>query len=153
MRLLRSLFVLLCWLGLAALALPARAQISGSSIFLVASTQMSDPRFARAVLLVTRHGRSPPLGVIINRQLDATLGSVFPKLPKNAAARHLFFGGPVAPTSLTFLFRSAAGSDDAIAVSKDVHLGRSGTRGPRSGAAEGGDGEGGRALNGPRASA
>lgn len=131
MRLLRSLFVLLSWLGVAALLLalaplPARAQISGNSIFLVASTQMSDPRFARSVLLVTRHGRSPPVGVIINHRLEATLGSVFPKLPKDEAARPLFFGGPVAPTSLSFLFRSSAGSDDAILVSKDVHLGRSG---------------------------
>lgn len=130
MRLLRSLSVLLSCLGIALAATfaaaPVQAQISGHSIFLVASTEMPDPRFARTVLLVTRHGRSPPVGVIINRQLDATLGSVFPNLPKAEADRHLFLGGPVAQTSLAFLFRSPAGAADAIAVAKDVHLGRSG---------------------------
>ena len=128
MPLLRLLSVLLRRLGTLAVLLPtlAWAQISGSSILLVASTEMPDPRFSHTVILVTRHGRSPPVGVIINRPLEATLGTVFPNLPKKEAERHLYLGGPVAQTSLTFLFRSPTGSDDAISVSRDVHLGRSG---------------------------
>lgn len=107
-------------------SLGAKAQIVGNSILLVASAQMTDPRFQRTVLLVTRHGRSPPLGVILNRPLEATLGRLFPKLPEAEAKRRIFFGGPVATNMLAFLYRSPVGSDDAIGVVKDVHLGRSG---------------------------
>lgn len=102
-----------------------RAQIGGASILLVASTQMQDPRFMQTVVLVTRHGRSPPLGVIINRPLPTTLSEIIPQLPDDEAKRPLFFGGPIAPNTLVFLFRSSKGSDDAIAVAKDIHLGRS----------------------------
>ena len=111
----------------ASLLLPglSLAQIGGSSILLVASTQMKDPRFARTVVLVTRHGRSPPLGVIINRPLDTPLGTVIPQLSDDEAKRLLFVGGPLDPTTLVYLFRSASGSGDAIAVAKDIHLGRS----------------------------
>ena len=60
---------LICALAVAAsllLAIPAaQAQIGGSSILLVASAKMKDPRFAKTVIVVTRHGRSAPLGVII----------------------------------------------------------------------------------------
>lgn len=120
----RPLLLMLCC---CAALLPGlvRAQIGGASILLVASTQMQDPRFMRTVVLVTRHGRSPPLGVIINRPLPTTLGEIIPQLPDDEAKRPLFFGGPIAPNTLVFLFRSNQGSDDAIAVAKDIHLGRS----------------------------
>ncbi|HET6718638.1 MAG TPA: YqgE/AlgH family protein, partial [Rhodocyclaceae bacterium] len=77
---LRFLLLLTC-LGVALTLRPTPgwAQIDGKSILLVASTQMQDPRFKRTVILVTRHGRSPPLGVIINRPLKTGLGTLFPE--------------------------------------------------------------------------
>lgn len=125
---LRSLpaFLIGLWLLLSLAPTSVWAQISSQSIMLVASTQMSDPRFQRTVILVTRHGRSPPLGVIINRPTNATLGKLFPKLPEQEAKRQLFLGGPVATDMIAFLFRSTTGSEDAIAVTKQIHLGRSG---------------------------
>lgn len=140
MRPLRFLIPLLSCVGLALILTPApvEAQVAGKSVLLVASLQMKDPRFARTVILVTRHGRSPPLGVIINRPLDTALGTLFPSLPASEAKRPLHFGGPVATNLIAFLFRSETGSKDAIAVTGDIHLGRSGTvldellRGPRS---------------------
>lgn len=136
---LRFLLLLTC-LGVALTLRPVDgwAQIDGKSILLVASTQMQDPRFQRTVILVTRHGRSPPLGVIINRRLKTGLGTLFPELPESEAKRPLFLGGPVAPNMLAFLFRSPTGSADAIAVAKETHLGRSAVtldellRGPRT---------------------
>lgn len=104
----------------------SRAQMPGKSVMLVASVQMTDPRFHKTVLVVTRHGRSPPLGVIINRPLEATLATLFPKLPEQEAKRRLFLGGPVATNMIAFLFRSAIGSEDAIAITEGIHLGRSG---------------------------
>lgn len=136
---LRFLLLLSC-LGVALSLRPTLgwAQIDGKSILLVASTQMQDPRFRRTVILVTRHGRSPPLGVIINRPLKTGLGTLFPELPESEAKRPLFLGGPVATNQLAFLFRSPTGSADAIAVAKETHLGRSADtlsellRGPRT---------------------
>jgi putative transcriptional regulator len=136
---LRFLLLLSC-LGVALTLRPtlAWAQIDGKSILLVASTQMQDPRFRHTVILVTRHGRSPPLGVIINRPLKTGLGTLFPDLPESEAKRPLFLGGPVALNQLAFLFRSPTGSADAIAVAPETHLGRSAAtlaellRGPRT---------------------
>ena len=128
--------LLMLMIGMVAPA--AQAQISGNAILLVASVKMTDPRFARTVVLVTRHGRSPPLGVILNRPLDTALGTLFPKLPENEAKRPVFLGGPISPNMVAFLFRSPTGSKDAISVTPDVHLGRSGVtlaellRGPRT---------------------
>jgi putative transcriptional regulator len=122
--LLRSLAVACLLAGL--ISGGASAQIGSASMLLVASNQLQDPRFARSVILVTRHGRSPPLGVIINRPLDATLGNLFPKLPPAEAKRPLFFGGPVGTDSLVFLYRDESGSPDAIAIAGNIFLGRSG---------------------------
>lgn len=128
MRPSRSVIFLAC-LSILLVLMPGlgRAQIGGHSILLVASAQMTDPRFQKAVILVTRHGRSPPLGVIINRPLDTPLGTLFPKLPDKEAKRPLYLGGPLAQNMLIFAYRSPSGSTDAIAVAKEVHLGRSGT--------------------------
>ena len=114
------LLALLLW------PLAAAAQLRGASILLVAANAMQDPRFAQTVIVVTRHGRSPPIGVIVNRPTAATLGDLFPKLPEAELKRPLQYGGPVATDQVTFLFRSARGSEDAIAVTPGVHLGRSG---------------------------
>lgn len=122
---------------------PAAAQIDGAAIFLVAAAKMTDPRFAKSVVLVTRHGRSPPLGVIINRPLGLKLGEALARQDKSeppGASREpspdeparppgleipLFFGGPVGSGFLVYLFRSDAPPPaDAIKVASDIHLGR-----------------------------
>lgn len=134
------LLVLLAFFGTSSMLVPAigHAQINSHSILLVASTRITDPRFKRTVVLVTRHGRSPPLGVIINRPLDANLGTLFPNLPEAEKKRLLFFGGPVSTDMLAFLFRSQKGSPDAIRIGDGTHLGRSSLtlsellRGPRT---------------------
>ena len=126
MHLLRTVVLLLC-LGATLAPRPGLGQIGGSAVLLVASTQMKDPRFQKTVVLVTRHGRSPPLGVILNRPLDTSLGTLFPKLPDKEAKRPLYLGGPLAQNMLIFTFRSPNGSRDAISVANEVHLGRSGT--------------------------
>jgi putative transcriptional regulator len=117
---------LLFWLLAALSPLAAAAPVQSASILLVASSGIKDPRFAQTVIVVTRHGRSPPIGVIVNRPTAATVGQLFPKLPEGELSRPLLYGGPVATDQVTFLFRSRQGSDDAIAVAPNVHLGRSG---------------------------
>ena len=104
----------------------AMAQLPGASMLLIASNTLTDPRFSETVVLVTRHGRSPPIGVIVNRPMTSTLGLLFPKLPEAELKRPLEYGGPVAADQISFLYRSAEGSEDSIAVAPGVHLGRAG---------------------------
>ena len=122
-HLLRILLVACALLG----AGGTRAQLESRSILLVATHAMTAGSFFhRTVVLVTRHGSSPPVGVIINRPTTVPLQKLFPKLPEAEAQRPIHVGGPVQTDQLTFLYRSAQGSADAIPISPTVHLGRSG---------------------------
>lgn len=119
MRLALALLLLTCWLPYTAGA----QVIEGRSILLVASRDLDDPNFQQSVVLVTRHGRSPPIGVIINRPLDVRLDKLFPALPQ--AGKHLLHrGGPVEPEQLVFLFRSAQAAEGAIEVVDHVFISR-----------------------------
>jgi putative transcriptional regulator len=77
-------------------ALPQQA----TSLVLVATPRLQDALFGESVVLVTRHGRSRPMGVILNKPAtDAPpTGTARPGQP-------LFRGGPVAPRNLVSLFR------------------------------------------------
>lgn len=80
------------------------AQHPSSAMLLVASSRLEDPRFRETVVLVTRHGRSPPLGLILNRPLGHRLGGIS-GLPENDERLNLHIGGPVSPTQLVYLFQ------------------------------------------------
>lgn len=73
-------------------ALPA--QHLTQAVILVARPGLADPLFAESVVLVTRHGGAPPLGLILNRPL-----------PRPAAGKSMppFIGGPVMPEQVFFL--------------------------------------------------
>src|SRR3989338_2720174 len=79
---------------------------AASGFLLVASQQMADPRFRKTVILVSRHGNTGHVGVIVNRPQDITLDKIFPEYP---AARKfsLFAGGPVFPEQISYLVRGA----------------------------------------------
>jgi putative transcriptional regulator len=95
----------------ATLALPAvaqQAELAGGppAMLLVATPQLADPRFRESVVLVLRHGRGGPLGVIVNKPSETRLASVFPRRSDTAlAARPLYFGGPLEPQRLIALYR------------------------------------------------
>lgn len=108
------------------LAVPETAPaqgIAGHSILLVASRKIDDPRFRRSVVLVTRHGRSAPIGVIINRRLDKHLGDALPNLP-GAEKQPLHLGGPVTPNRVVFLFRGDSSPPGTIEVVDKVFFGQ-----------------------------
>jgi putative transcriptional regulator len=77
-------------------ATPAQA------VLLVATEQLRDPLFERSVVLVTRHGRSRPFGVMLNRRAEH--GASNERRDKRPA-REYFFGGPVSQGQLIFLAR------------------------------------------------
>lgn len=123
----RSPIIRCClWIALLSLAslFPAWAETGvPTSILLVASERMKDPRFKQTVVLVTRHGRSQrPLGVILNRPLAATLDRAIPDNPQ-AAQHRLHDGGPLARSQLVFLVQSAGMPAGTLAVAKDMYMG------------------------------
>lgn len=92
-----------------------------SSFLLVASQQMADPRFRQTVILVTRHGNTGPIGVIINRPQDITLDKIFPAYPA-AKEFSLFDGGPAYPKQISFLVRGADAAQGALTISGNIYL-------------------------------
>lgn len=103
----------------------ARAQ-SGEplSVFLVASEDLEDPNFRQSVVLVTRHGpEGGPFGLIINRPTQLSLKKIFKNNKRlEATNEKLYFGGPVAPNKLIFVFRADSPPEDAIEMLPGVYL-------------------------------
>lgn len=91
------------------------------SIILLAHPGLTDPNFARTVVLVTRTPGSDTIGVILNRRLRA--GAV--PLPDELAARDIYFGGPLAPRGLLGIGPQPATSGDERAE-RDNEIGPSG---------------------------
>jgi putative transcriptional regulator len=108
----------------ALIAGPAFAQPDDAmrSILLVSKKDMADPNFRETVVLIT-HGTSAPFGVILNRQTEIPLSTA---LPKGDRLKHrdgkLFFGGPVARDTVTFVFRSAKAREGAIHLAADIYF-------------------------------
>lgn len=103
------------WLAVAAgmvcaAPLPAVAQEITNGTLLVASPELTDPSFAKAVVLVLRHDSDGTLGVVLNRPTNLEPATVFPELVGNVGSYDgkLFRGGPIAPTQLLFLVRGLA---------------------------------------------
>jgi len=91
------------------------------AFLLVASQHMADPRFRKSVLLVTRHGKSGPIGVIVNRPEKITLDKMFPEYPA-AKELKLFNGGPVYPEQVSYLVRGGDAVERTLAISGDIYL-------------------------------
>jgi putative transcriptional regulator len=96
-------------------ALPARAQApenaSLAGQFLIASPTITDPRFARTVILMVQHDRNGALGIIVNLPADerpmAKLLEMLGEADTNVAGMvRIFAGGPVQP-EIGFVVHSA----------------------------------------------
>jgi putative transcriptional regulator len=111
---LKRTFKLAGWLVAATLAFdlapPAAAQTISNGTLLVASPELSDPNFARAVVLVLRADDEGAIGVVLNRPTNLVPATIFPELEEGLGtyAGHLFRGGPIAPTRLLYLVRGLA---------------------------------------------
>jgi putative transcriptional regulator len=106
----------------AAFASAAETQ-TANGVFLVAKRHLNDPNFRETVVLVTQHGGGAPVGVIINRPTRVSLAEVFPNNENlKAAPDTLYFGGPVSPQMLVFVFRAEAPTRDALRVLEDVYM-------------------------------
>jgi len=112
-------------LALAAAA-PAAAQQDqrANGLFLVAKPGLTDPNFARTVVLVTQAQDASTVGVIINRPTTLKLSQFLSReLPTQNYRGPIYYGGPVMPQAMVSLFRSArAPEKTAFHVLKGVYL-------------------------------
>jgi putative transcriptional regulator len=98
-------------------ALPTQTDVPTSSVsltgqLLIASPQLHDPPFERAVVLVAQHNRGGALGVVINRPLERprTIAGLLSAFGADASgvtdSVRVFVGGPVNP-DVGFVLHSA----------------------------------------------
>ena len=73
-------------------------------MFLVAAPKMRDPRFKRSVILLVEHSSEGSLGLIVNRRTDMTVTDAFPELQQMELEHALYFGGPVQPSRIMFVY-------------------------------------------------
>ena len=95
-----------------------------NGVFLVAKPEMFDPNFRETVVLITQpEVGGGPLGVIVNRPLDARLSEVIPgatQVPEQFD--RIYSGGPVEPNGLLLLVRSQVRPEHSLQVLQDVYL-------------------------------
>jgi putative transcriptional regulator len=76
---------------------------------LVASPDLTDPNFARRVVLMLTHDEGGALGIVLNDPLDVAIAEVLDEWNEHAAEPAcLYRGGPVQPDGAIALGRGAA---------------------------------------------
>jgi putative transcriptional regulator len=71
---------------------------------LLASPTMTDPNFARSVVLIAEHTDDGAMGLVLNRPAETTVGEAVPDLAWLASGdAPVFVGGPVAETAVIVL--------------------------------------------------
>jgi putative transcriptional regulator len=94
-----------------------------TAILLVARPDLRDPNFQDSVVLVMNNLGSAPIGFIINRPTRVGVSHLFPDVERLAHLDDkLYFGGPVALESVSFLVRADTPPEHAIQVVDGVYL-------------------------------
>ena len=94
---------------------------------LIASPALTDPNFARSVVLMTEHSEEGAMGIVLNRPADAAARELMPALSEIARDDPLFIGGPVQPHAVVLLAEFADTDAAAWIVVADVGLASSET--------------------------
>lgn len=96
---------------------------SVTTILIVARAELPDSNFRDSVVLVMNNIAPAPAGLIINRPTRIAVSRLFPDLTELAKRDDkLYFGGPVAIESVSFLFRADTPPDGAIRVLDGVYV-------------------------------
>ena len=117
------LLVLLSVLA-AAPSAPAQQNEPANGLFLIAKPELSDPNFARTVVLVTQAEDASTVGVIINRPTRLKLSEMLRgEHPTQNYRQPVYFGGPVMRQVIVSLFRARSAPEHAaFHVLKGVYL-------------------------------
>jgi putative transcriptional regulator len=89
---------------------------------LIASPALTDPNFARSVVLMTEHSDEGAMGIVLNRPGGASARELMPALEDIAHEDPLFIGGPVQPQAVVLLAEFADLGAAAWLVVADVGL-------------------------------
>ena len=85
---------------------------SVKDLFLVATEEMNDPRFAKTVIIILRHDKNGALGLVINKKLGKiNLGSLISEIEDRSINKNelynieipIYWGGPVDKKKLLIL--------------------------------------------------
>ena len=125
---LRSIAVALSALTAVSVAAMPGTSAEGDSLagqLLIASPDIGDPRFARAVILMLRHKSSGAIGIVINRPIEErTFASLLQAIGDDAGdveGRVLIFaGGPVEPQAGFVLHSSDYHRDQTMEVTAGI---------------------------------
>lgn len=101
------------------------AQDSLAPGLLLAMPQMTDPNFARSVVLLCRHDREGAMGLIVNRPTSTLVSSLVafdPPLARDRSRMQVWTGGPVEPNRGWLLLGFDPGGDQAITIAPGVYL-------------------------------
>ncbi|HMV04520.1 MAG TPA: YqgE/AlgH family protein [Accumulibacter sp.] len=95
--------------------------------FLIAMPAMADPYFARTLVYVAEHNARGALGVIVNRPLDMSLGTLLERIDVHleapeVAKLHVLFGGPVQTDRGFVLHRPVGQWQSTLAINSEVGL-------------------------------
>lgn len=102
----------------------AGVEDDGEPVLLIASPGMPDSNFAHSVVAVAFPQDSGPMGVILNHPSPLTLGELFATDRPSLAdlADTVYFGGPVAPDGILFVFRAPEHPIKALPLGADWYL-------------------------------
>jgi len=95
--------------------------------FLIAMPAMADPYFARTLVYIAEHNARGALGVIVNRPLDMSLGTLLERIDvrldaPEVAKLHVLFGGPVQTDRGFVLHRPVGQWQSTLAINSEVGL-------------------------------
>ena len=93
----------------------------GRGMFLLAAPGLSDPRFARTVILLLEYDETGALGLVVNRPTELALSDALADPLPGAEGHAVFLGGPVEHRRLIALLRSPDAVGDAQHVVGDVY--------------------------------
>jgi putative transcriptional regulator len=91
--------------------------------FLVASHNLSDPRFHETVVLLIDYSANGATGIIINKPTKVTLAEALPSMPGlKKRSDIVYYGGPVENHILLMLIQSGEKPEEADRVFGDVYV-------------------------------
>jgi putative transcriptional regulator len=113
----------LLWALVVATTSASRGPQLKAGLFLFAAPGLSDPNFARTVVVLLQHGPEGSLGLVVNRPTDRTLREAFDeKLDARGSELPLYWGGPVQPEAVMALVRAPRPGPRARTVLPEVQL-------------------------------
>ena len=101
--------------------------ISLANHFLIAMPAMADPHFSRTLTYICEHNEEGALGVIVNRPIDMTLGTLLDRVDipyetNTPVDAPIYFGGPV-QTDRGFVLHGPSGQwQSQLRVDEEISL-------------------------------